>query len=83
SSSDSTSDYSSNSSSGHSLPDSSFVAPATIYARPSRKRCRSPDVSVLLATPVPRALSPVRADLLPPHKRIRGAVTSSDIDSDV
>ncbi|GJV23066.1 hypothetical protein Tco_1375761 [Tanacetum coccineum] len=98
---DSSSDYSSDFSSGHSLPDSSVDAPATIFARPSRKRCRSPFVSVLLATPIPGALSPVpdnavllatpipgalsliHADLLPPRKRIRGFVTTSDYDTSI
>ncbi|GKD55999.1 hypothetical protein Tco_1289386, partial [Tanacetum coccineum] len=80
SSSDSSSDYSSDSSSGHSLLDSSVDAPATIFSRPSRKRCISPVVLVPLATPVPGALSHVCADLLPPRKRIRGAVT---VDMDV
>ncbi|GJZ55402.1 hypothetical protein Tco_0610595 [Tanacetum coccineum] len=41
SSSQSSSDYSLDYSSGHSLPDSSVDAPATIFAGPSRKRCRS------------------------------------------
>nr|GEY51717.1 hypothetical protein [Tanacetum cinerariifolium] len=80
SSSDSSSDYSSDSSSGHSLPDSSIDAPITISARPSRKRYRSPAVSVQFATPVPGALSPVHADLLPPRKRIRCVVTLCDFD---
>ncbi|GJY94253.1 putative reverse transcriptase domain-containing protein [Tanacetum coccineum] len=80
SSSDSSSDYSSDSSSGHSLPDSSVDIPAIISARPSRKRYRSPAVSVPLATLVPGALSPVRVDLLSPHKRIRGAVSASNYD---
>nr|GEV34992.1 hypothetical protein [Tanacetum cinerariifolium] len=35
---------------------------------------------VPLATPVPGALSPVHADLLPHRKRIRGAVTTLDYD---
>ncbi|GJY27601.1 hypothetical protein Tco_0403368, partial [Tanacetum coccineum] len=69
---DSSSDYSSDSSSGHSLPDSSVDAPAT--------RCRSPAMSVLLAIPVPGSLSPIRADLLPPRKRIKGVITASDYD---
>ncbi|GKA87797.1 putative reverse transcriptase domain-containing protein [Tanacetum coccineum] len=74
--SDSSSDYSSDSSSGHSLQDSSVDAPTTIFAGPSRKRCRSPAVSLSLATPVPGALSLVCADLLPLRKRIK------DIDVD-
>nr|GFA52959.1 putative reverse transcriptase domain-containing protein [Tanacetum cinerariifolium] len=80
SSSDSSSNYSSDSSSGHSLLDSSIDASAVISARPFCKRCRSPAVLVPLATPVPGAFSHVRVDLLPPHKRIRGAVTASDFD---
>ncbi|GKD17710.1 putative reverse transcriptase domain-containing protein, partial [Tanacetum coccineum] len=56
SSSDSPLDYSSDSSSGFSLPDSSFNALATIFAGPSHKRCRSPTASVPLATPIPRTL---------------------------
>nr|GFB22919.1 hypothetical protein [Tanacetum cinerariifolium] len=80
SSSDSSSDYSSDSSSGHSVPDSSVDAPATIFVGPSHKRCRSLNVSVSLATPVPRALSPIRADLLPLRKSIRDV---ADIDVDI
>ncbi|GJV63555.1 putative ribonuclease H-like domain-containing protein [Tanacetum coccineum] len=80
SSSNSSSDYSLDYSSCHSLPDSSVDAPATISAGPFRKRCRSPIVSVLLATPVPGSLSPVCVDLLLPRKRIRGVVTASDYD---
>ncbi|GJW23646.1 hypothetical protein Tco_0034268 [Tanacetum coccineum] len=80
SSSDSSSDYSSNSSLGHSLPDSSIDATATIFVGPSRKRCRSPTVSVPLATPISGALSPICFDLLPPRKRIRDV--QADIDAD-
>nr|GEZ35714.1 hypothetical protein [Tanacetum cinerariifolium] len=40
-------------------------------ARLSRKRCRSPTTLVPEASSVPRALSPVRFDLLPPRKRIK------------
>ncbi|GKB22001.1 hypothetical protein Tco_0855924 [Tanacetum coccineum] len=76
SSPDSSSDYSSDSSSGHSVPDYSVDTPATISARPSHKRFRSLVVSVPLATPVTGALPLVRANLLPPRKRIR------DIDVD-
>ncbi|GKB20617.1 hypothetical protein Tco_0854540 [Tanacetum coccineum] len=90
SSSDLSSDYSSDSSSGHSIPDSSFSpkdssfdAPATISARPSHKRCRFPAASVLLATLVPGALSPVRADLLLPRRRIREVITISDYDDSI
>nr|GEW78916.1 hypothetical protein [Tanacetum cinerariifolium] len=83
----SSNDSSSDSSSGHSLPDSSFLSedssfdtPATISTKPSRKMCRSHIALVPLATPTPGALSLVRANLLPPCKRIRGVVTASDYD---
>nr|GEW20248.1 putative reverse transcriptase domain-containing protein [Tanacetum cinerariifolium] len=71
-------DYSLDSSLGHFLLDSPFDTPPAISARPSRKRCRSSTTSVSLATLVPGALSPICTDLLPPCKRIRGAVTLSD-----
>ncbi|GKC04171.1 hypothetical protein Tco_0995781 [Tanacetum coccineum] len=80
SSSNSSSDYSSDSSSGHSLPDSSIDTTVTIFVGPSRKRCRSHAVLVSLATPVPRALSPICADLLRPRTRSRGAITAFDFD---
>ncbi|GJV38662.1 hypothetical protein Tco_1411139 [Tanacetum coccineum] len=79
-------DFSSNTSSGsssgylsgRSIPDSSFDSPTTSFARPSRKRHRSSAASVPLASLVPGALSPVRADLLPPRKRIRGSVSMTN-----
>ncbi|GJU95812.1 hypothetical protein Tco_1320568 [Tanacetum coccineum] len=37
------------------------------------QKSRSPTTSVLISSPVPRALSSVRADLLPPRKRIRSS----------
>ncbi|GKF27828.1 hypothetical protein Tco_0094170, partial [Tanacetum coccineum] len=77
---DSSSDYSSDSTSGHSLPDSYVDAPATSSAGLFCKRCRSLAMSVPLATHVPGALSPIRADLLPPRKRIKGVITASDYD---
>nr|GFA98453.1 hypothetical protein [Tanacetum cinerariifolium] len=40
---------------------------------PSRKRCRSRATLLTLATHTPRALAPVRADLLPPYKRVGGS----------
>ncbi|GKE06087.1 hypothetical protein Tco_1398105, partial [Tanacetum coccineum] len=71
--------YSSDTSSGRSTPHFSFDTPFS-FVGPSRKRRESPVVSVPLATPIPRALSPILAEMLPPHKRIRGAVTTSDYD---
>ncbi|GJY12065.1 putative reverse transcriptase domain-containing protein [Tanacetum coccineum] len=79
-SSGSSSGYSSDTSSGCYIPDSSFDTPAASCAGPSRKRRRSPTVSVPLATPVPGALSHVRTDILPPRKRIRGYVSATDQD---
>ncbi|GKD23180.1 hypothetical protein Tco_1224883 [Tanacetum coccineum] len=76
----SSSDYSSDSSSDHSLPDYPVDVPITISVGPYRRRCRSSAVSVPLATPIPGALSLVRADLLPPCKRIRGYISASDYD---
>ncbi|GJW47415.1 hypothetical protein Tco_0079061 [Tanacetum coccineum] len=83
SSSDFSSDYSLDSSSDHSLPDYPVDAPVTISVGPSRKRCRSPAILVPLATPIPGALSLVRADLLPPCKRIRGSISASDYDDSI
>ncbi|GJW04289.1 hypothetical protein Tco_1563145 [Tanacetum coccineum] len=51
--------------------DSPCDSPTAISARPSRKRRRSSTTSVPVSSPIPRALSPIRVDLLPPHKRIR------------
>ncbi|GKD31622.1 hypothetical protein Tco_1242400 [Tanacetum coccineum] len=79
-SSGSSSGYSSYTSSDHSIPDSSFDSPAASFAGPSRKRHRSPVVSVPLATPVPKALSLVRANLLLPRKRIRCSVSTTTQD---
>ncbi|GKA29222.1 hypothetical protein Tco_0715467 [Tanacetum coccineum] len=45
-------------------------------ARPSRKRCRSPTTSVPSAIPASVALSPTRADILPPRKRFRSSSTT-------
>ncbi|GJZ31140.1 hypothetical protein Tco_0576187 [Tanacetum coccineum] len=79
--SDSSSDALSDFSSGYSSSDhlSSALPLAAITKRPShsslvgpsRKRSRSPTTSVPLSSPIPRALSSVRTDLLPPRKRIR------------
>ncbi|GJT33740.1 hypothetical protein Tco_0924159 [Tanacetum coccineum] len=79
-------DFSSNTSSGsssgylsgRSIPDSSFDSPVASFAGPSRKRRRSSAALVPLASLVPGALSPIRSDLLPPHKRIRGFVSMTD-----
>ncbi|GJT74470.1 putative reverse transcriptase domain-containing protein [Tanacetum coccineum] len=77
-------DYSptSNSSSRHSLPDhSSHDLPST-SAGPSRKRRRSPMVSVPALPLVLRALSPVCADLIPSPKRVRYFGYLADVEVD-
>nr|GEU94464.1 reverse transcriptase [Tanacetum cinerariifolium] len=55
----------------HSLP--------ALPLGPSRKRSRSPTTSVLRSLPILGALSPARADLLPPPNRTR----SSDFETDL
>ncbi|GKB76760.1 putative reverse transcriptase domain-containing protein, partial [Tanacetum coccineum] len=77
-------DYSptSNSSSRHSLPDhSSHDLPST-SAGPSRKRRRSPMASVPGLPLVSRALSPIRADLIPSPTRVRDYGYLADIEVD-
>ncbi|GKA11256.1 hypothetical protein Tco_0690689 [Tanacetum coccineum] len=49
-------------------------------AGPSRKRSRSPTTSVPVSSPIPGALSSVRADLLPPRKRIRSSDSVTDLE---
>ncbi|GJY04840.1 hypothetical protein Tco_0370780, partial [Tanacetum coccineum] len=57
---------------------SDYVTPSSsLSAGPSWKRCRSPTTMVCSTAHTPGALSPVRADLLPPHKRFRGSSTAS------
>ncbi|GJY71670.1 hypothetical protein Tco_0475373 [Tanacetum coccineum] len=50
------------------------------YVGPSRKRSRSPTTSVLRSSHILGALSPVRADLLPPPKRITGSDFVTDLE---
>ncbi|GJU06632.1 hypothetical protein Tco_1123062 [Tanacetum coccineum] len=47
---------------------------------PSHKRRRSPTSSVPVASLIPGALSPVRANLLPPRKRIRDSNSVTDFE---
>ncbi|GJY75198.1 hypothetical protein Tco_0480314, partial [Tanacetum coccineum] len=64
-------DASFDSSSGHSLSDhSSFDLPIN-STRPSYKRRRSPTTSVPALSPVSRALSLVRVDLIPSLRELR------------
>nr|GEU70574.1 hypothetical protein [Tanacetum cinerariifolium] len=70
--SDTSIDYSSrHSSSGYAISDSPCDSSTAISARSSRKRCRSPTTSVPATLLVHGALSPIRADLFLPCKRIR------------
>ncbi|GKG50717.1 hypothetical protein Tco_0538841, partial [Tanacetum coccineum] len=65
------SDASSDSLSGYSLSDHSSPNLLSTSAGPSCKRRRSPTMSVPALSPVPGALSPVYADLIPSPKRVK------------
>ncbi|GKF23671.1 hypothetical protein Tco_0075993, partial [Tanacetum coccineum] len=67
-----TSESSPNSSSERSLDLSS------LFAGPSRKRCRSLITSVPSSAPVSRPIVPTHADLLPPRKRFRDSYSPKD-----
>nr|GEV70339.1 hypothetical protein [Tanacetum cinerariifolium] len=80
---DSSSDDLSDSLSGHSSSDHS--SPALPSGRKSSHRLcslrnRSPTIPVTRSSPIPGALSPVRADLLPPPKRIRNSDSATDLE---
>ncbi|GKC40090.1 hypothetical protein Tco_1052474 [Tanacetum coccineum] len=77
SSSDSPSRYSSSGYATSDSPDDSLTATS---ARPSHKKCRSPTLSVPAVLPVRKALSPVRADLSPPPKRIKDSDSVTDME---
>ncbi|GKB64582.1 putative reverse transcriptase domain-containing protein [Tanacetum coccineum] len=77
------SDASSDSLSRHLLSDHSSPDLPSTSAGPSRKRRRSPMTSVHALPPVSRALSPVRADLLPSPKRIRDSGYLTDVEVDL
>ncbi|GJW53096.1 putative reverse transcriptase domain-containing protein [Tanacetum coccineum] len=69
---------------GHAISDISDDSSTAASARSSQKRCSSPTSYVLVVFPICGALSPVRADLSPPPKRIRDSdlVTDLEISSD-
>nr|GEU56901.1 putative reverse transcriptase domain-containing protein [Tanacetum cinerariifolium] len=52
------------------------------FAGPSRKRSRSLTTSVPLSSPIPGALSFIRANLLPPCKRIRSSDSMTNLEID-
>ncbi|GKA53616.1 putative reverse transcriptase domain-containing protein [Tanacetum coccineum] len=79
-SSDFHSDASSDSSLRHSLPDHSSPDLPSTSVGPSRKRRRSPMISVPALPPVAGALSPVRADLIPSPKRIKSPESATDLE---
>ncbi|GKB59706.1 hypothetical protein Tco_0915892 [Tanacetum coccineum] len=81
-SSDFHSDASSDSSSRHLLLDHSSPDLPSTSAGPSRKRRRSPMTSVPALSSVSRALSPVRADLIPSLKRVKDSGYLADIEVD-
>ncbi|GKD36104.1 hypothetical protein Tco_1251613, partial [Tanacetum coccineum] len=78
-SSDFHSDASSDSSSRHSLSDHSSPDLPSTSMGPSRKRRRSPMTSVPVLSPVSRALSSVRADLIPSPKRVKDSGYLADV----
>nr|GEU38290.1 hypothetical protein [Tanacetum cinerariifolium] len=71
---------SSDSSSRHSLLNHSSPDLPSTSARPSRKRCRSHMTSVPALPHVSRALSPVRADLIPLPKRVKDFGYLADVE---
>ncbi|GJY00506.1 retrovirus-related pol polyprotein from transposon TNT 1-94, partial [Tanacetum coccineum] len=81
-SSDFNSDASSDSSSRHLLSDHSSPDLPSTFARPSRKRRRSPMTSVPTLSPVFGALSPVRVDLIPSPKMVRDSGYLADVEVD-
>ncbi|GKB53491.1 hypothetical protein Tco_0904244, partial [Tanacetum coccineum] len=81
-SSDFHSDASSDSSSRHSLSDHSSPDLPSTFARPSRKRRKSPMASVPALPLVSGALSLVRADLIPSPKRVRDSGYLADVEVD-
>nr|GEZ44966.1 reverse transcriptase domain-containing protein [Tanacetum cinerariifolium] len=73
---------SSDSSSRHSSLDHSSLDLQSTSAGPSRKRRRSPMTFVPALPLVFGALSPVRANLIPPHKRVRDIGYLADVEVD-
>ncbi|GJZ08629.1 putative reverse transcriptase domain-containing protein, partial [Tanacetum coccineum] len=82
-SSDFHSDASSDPSSRHPLSDHSSPDLPGTSAGPSRKRCRSPMTFVPALSPVSRALSPVRADLIPSPKRVKDSGYLTDVEVEI
>ncbi|GKC51418.1 hypothetical protein Tco_1074163 [Tanacetum coccineum] len=66
----------------HSLPDHSSLDLSSTSAGPSRKRRRSPMTYVPALSLVSKALSPVRADLIPSPKKVRDSDYLADVEVD-
>ncbi|GKB11167.1 putative reverse transcriptase domain-containing protein, partial [Tanacetum coccineum] len=81
-SSDFHSDASSDSPSGHSLSDHSSPDLPSTSAGPSRKRRMSSMTYVPALSPISRALSPVRVDLIPSPKRVKDSDYLADVEVD-
>ncbi|GKD21981.1 hypothetical protein Tco_1223684, partial [Tanacetum coccineum] len=81
-SSDFHSDASSDPSSRHPLADHYSPDLLSTSASPSRKRRRSPTMSIPALSLVSRALSLVRADLIPSPKRVKDSGYSADVEVD-
>ncbi|GKB45492.1 hypothetical protein Tco_0896245 [Tanacetum coccineum] len=75
-------DASSDSSSRHSLSNHSSPDLSSTSAGPSCKRHRYPMTNVPALPPVSRALSPVRADLIPSPKRVKDFGYLADVEVD-
>nr|GEZ76748.1 hypothetical protein [Tanacetum cinerariifolium] len=73
---------SSDSSSRHSSSDHSSPDLPSTSAGPSRKRRRSPMTSIPALPLISGALSPVRADLIPPPKRVKDIGYLADVEDD-
>nr|GEW51900.1 ribonuclease H-like domain-containing protein [Tanacetum cinerariifolium] len=73
---------SSDSSSRHSSSDHSSPNLPSTFAGPSRKRRRSPMTSVPALPLVSGALSPLRADLIPPPKRVKDIGYLANVEDD-
>nr|GEV84971.1 putative reverse transcriptase domain-containing protein [Tanacetum cinerariifolium] len=75
-------DASSDSSSRHSLSDHSSLDLPSTSMRPSRKRRRSHVTSIPVLSPISRALSLIRVDLIPSPKRVKDFGYLADVEVD-
>ncbi|GJS44236.1 hypothetical protein Tco_0569279 [Tanacetum coccineum] len=68
------------SSSGYAISETLCDSTTVTSERPCHKRCRSLTLLLPVSSPLREALSPVRADLLPPPKRIRDSDSMIDLE---